>query len=53
MVVNMMENMVVDTGYGFSVVFFVAGLFGFSRNLNYLCLVLLHMICRVKVVVPS
>lgn len=53
MVVVVMANMVVDMGYRFSVVFFVAGLFGSSCNLNYLCLVLLHMICRVRVVVPS
>ena len=33
MVVNMMENMVVDTGYGFSVVFFVAELCRFSLTL--------------------
>ena len=53
MVVEMVLNAVVDIVLGFGVVFFVAGLFGSSCNLNYLCLVLLHMICRVRVVVPS
>ena len=47
--VSMMDNDVVDMGVYFGVVFIVAGLCGSSCNLNYLCLVLLHMICRVKV----
>jgi hypothetical protein len=53
MMVKMTLNAVVDMMWGFGVISFVAGLFGSSCNLNYLCLVLLHMICRVRVVVPS